>query len=160
MIILINGAPGSEKTKTAERLFELQPQSAWVDGDYMLVVNPQERTNKEMRLRMKNISAAVNNYHEAGYSNIFISFVYMEPQFLSDQINMLSGIDTVLTVALVPDEETLRNRHNQDTYKREGIEYSISINKQIASIKHDEVIDNSQMSIDEVAQKIIQIIKT
>jgi len=159
MIILVNGAPGSGKTKTAERLFESLPQSAWVDGDYMLVVNPQERTNKELYLRMKNIAAAVNNYHEAGYSNIFISFVYMEPQFLSDQKNMLLGDDKILAIALCPDEQTLRNRHDSDSYKREGIESSININKQISAIQHDVVIDNSQMSIEEVAQQIIQMIK-
>lgn len=158
MIVIISGAPGSGKTKTAEYLVQTTPNSAWIDGDWMLRINPQKRNTKEIYLRMKNISDIVKNYNKSGYSYIFISFVYMGSKVINDQKNMFSNIDTVRFFALVPDDNTLRNRHDKDTYEREEIESSIKINRTIANLENVTVIDNSNLSIEEVAKKITQAI--
>lgn len=153
MIVVINGAPGSGKTKTVKHLLESTPNSAAIDGDLLLGINPQNRTDDERRLRYKNITDVAKNYHQSGYKTIFISFVYGQKQ-LSEQLDMLKEIDKVEVFALVPNEEALRKRHAQDTYSREGIESSIALNKKIAAVKGVHVIDNSEMSIEEVARKI------
>lgn len=154
MIVIINGAPGSGKTKTALYLFDNTSPSAIIDGDHMLGINPQNRTDEELDLRQKNITMVAKNYHENGYSTIFVAFVYMGPTYLSKQIELLKTIDDVKVIALAPNEETLRNRHLTDDYKREGIESSIDINNKIKELPADEIIDNSEMTIEEVGEHI------
>ncbi len=156
MIIIINGAPGSGKTKTAEYLFLHTDKSAWIDGDTMLGIQPQLRTDTELDLREENIAAVARNYYKYGYTTIFVSFVYMGPMYLSKQINLLSPIDTVKVIALVPDEAVLRERHVNDDYKREGIEPSIEINRKIKALDADEVIDNSHMSVSALGEYILE----
>lgn len=158
MIVIINGAPGSGKTKTAEYLFLNTPQSALIDGDVMLTINPQQRTEEELALREENIAAVAKNYYQHGYKTIFIAFVYMGPVYLAKQIELLNGIDSVHIVALVPNESTLRDRHANDNYKREGIESSIEINNKIAALNNIQIIDNSSLSIEDVAVKIKEIV--
>ncbi len=131
-------------------------QSAWIDGDTMLGINPQNRTDKELDLRQLNIAAVARNYHNYGYKTIFVSFVYMGPVYLSKQVNLLKEIDEVKVFALVPDEKTLRERHSNDTYKREGIESSIEINKKIAALENMTIIDNSNLTIDQVGTQIMK----
>lgn len=154
MIVIINGAPGSGKTKTAAYLFEHTSPSAIIDGDPMLGINPQNRTDEELDLRQKNITSVAGNYHESGYPTIFVAFVYMEPKYLSKQIEQLKTVDDVKVIALVPNEETLRNRHLNDDYKREEIESSIDINSRIKELPADEIINNSDMTIEEVGEHI------
>ena len=154
MITVINGAPGSGKSKTAQCLFETTSQSAWVDGDWLLAINPTMENDDERKLRYKNISTLVKNYHENGFTNVFVSFVYMKSSDLQEQIDSLKIIDSVRVFALVSDSETLRNRHSEDTYKREEIESSIDLNNKIAAMEDNEVINNSTLSIEEVAKLI------
>jgi len=154
MIVIINGAPGSGKTKTAAYLFEHTSPSAIIDGDPMLGINPQNRTDEELDLRQKNITSVARNYHESGYSTIFVAFVYMGPKYLSKQIDLLKKIDDTKVVALVPNEQTLRNRHLNDDYKREGIESSLDINNKIRELPADLIIDNSNIAIEEVCEQI------
>ncbi len=158
MIVIINGAPGSGKTKTAEYLFLHTEHSALIDGDVMLTINPQKRTEEELTLREENIAAVAKNYHRHGYSIIFLAFVYMGPLYLAKQVDLLQEIDSVKVVGLVPTERTLRERHMHDEYKREGIESSIEINKKIAALKDMHIIDNSSLTIEEVAGKIKSIV--
>lgn len=156
MIIIVNGAPGSGKTKTVRHLMETTLNSAAIDGDFLLGINPQNRTDEERTLRYKNIADVAKNYFEFGYKTIFISFVYGKSQ-LEEQIDFLKNTDNVEVFALVPNEETLRNRHSGDKYDREDIESSIELNRRIAEIENIQIIDNSNLSIEEVAGKIKQI---
>lgn len=153
MILIINGAPGSGKTKTAQFLFESTDKSALIDGDWLLAINPEDRKEKR-HLRYKNIAAVAKNYHKAGFTNIFISFVYTRPEDLVEQTNLLRSLEPVLVFALIPNEEILRKRHAEDTYKREEIESSIELNNKINELENIEKIDNSNLSIEEVASLI------
>ena len=158
MIVIINGAPGSGKTKTAEYLLQTIPNCAWIDGDWMLRVNPQNRTDKELQLRQQNIAAVAKNYHDGGYAYIFISFVYLGPKSLSAQKNMLHEVDNVKVIALVSDGQTLRNRHISDTYSREDIDSSIEMNSKIARLEKVKIIDNSNLTIEETGNQIIEVL--
>jgi adenylate kinase family enzyme len=153
MIVIINGAPGAGKTKTAQFLFESTDKSAFVDGDWLLAINPEDRKEKR-HLRYKNIAAITRNYYEDGFTNIFISFVYTRPEDLSEQINLLKDLDQVLVFALIPNDEALRKRHAEDTYKREEIESSVELNNKINELENIEKIDNSNLPIEEVARII------
>ncbi len=156
MIVIINGAPGSGKSKTTERLFLTTDNSTGIDGDYLLAINPSKNGEEERQLRYKNIATLARNYHEAGYKNIFISFVYAGKTGLSEQIELLKAIDSIHVFSLVPQEETLRKRHQADTYKREEIASVIEINNKIAQMNDSELIDNTNLSIDEVVNRIKQ----
>lgn len=156
MITIINGTPGSGKTKTGKYVFENTENSAFIDGDWLLGINPYERNDKGRLLRYKNIASLAKNYYEAGYTNILIASVYIKDDNLQEQIDLLKIIDSVKVFALVPNEETLRKRHSEDTYKREEIESSIDLSKKIEALAGVEVIDNSNISIEEVAALIKQ----
>lgn len=153
MIIIVTGAPGSGKTKTVRRLMESTPKSAAIDGDPLLGVNPFNRTIEERKLQYKNIANVTKNYHEAGYKTIFISFVYGQSQ-LNMQLEMLKEIDNVEVFVLVTSEKSLRKRHANDLYAREGIEASLNLNKEMAKLDNVHVIENSDLSIEQVVKMI------
>ncbi len=161
MIIIITGAPGSGKTQTAIHLLDTTDNSAFIDGDTLLGVNPFNRNNNNLRLlRYKNIAAVTKNYHEAGYATIIISFVYMDDNHISEQIHLFDSIDTVAVFALVPKNEVLTERHKNDSYKREAIDSSIILNNAIGRLKSSERIDNSIISIEEIGNIIKKKIQT
>ena len=154
MFVIINGAPGSGKSTTAKLLFETIPQSAYVDGDTLLAINPEEKNDSTRQIRYKNIAATAKNYHESGYKHVFISFVYMKSADLNEQIELLKDTDEVKVFSLITDEDTLRQRHANDSATREPIESSIKLNESISTIEEGEKIDNSNMSIDDTAALI------
>lgn len=155
MIVIINGAPGTGKSKVAELLNGRVANSAWIDGDWMLRINPREGSVNERNLRYRQIANATRTYFEAGYKTIFISFVYMGPVGLTKQLDMLKKIDDVNIFALTASNNVLAKRHQTDSYKREGIEESIKINQKIKTLEDVEFIDTSDLAISDVA-KIIE----
>jgi hypothetical protein len=88
MIVVINGAPGTGKTVTAKLLFESTAKSALIDGDWLLATNPHSHSENS-QLRYKNIATIAINYHENGFTNVFISFAYVRPEDLSEQSDLL-----------------------------------------------------------------------
>lgn len=153
MIIIINGAPGSGKTSTAKLLFENTNNSAFIDGDWLLATTPHDHT-EQRHLRYKNIASVARNYYKAGFSTVFISFVYVNQEDLSAQIDLLKDLTDVKVFALICNEEILRKRHSEDSHKREEIESSIDLNKKIAALDNVEIINNSNISVEEAANKI------
>ena len=156
MIVIINGAPGTGKTKTAEELNSKIPQSALIDGDCLLAINPRNNSDEERSLRYKLIAEVAKIYYQHGYLTIFIAFVYPGPSSLSEQIQLLSNFDQVKVVSLITDNEELRRRHQSDNYKRGGIENSIRLNDQIKKLTETELIDNTHLSLEQVAEEIIK----
>ena len=159
MVVIINGAPGTGKSRTAEALLLKTPQSAWIDGDWLLAIHPRNGTNEERILRYTQIAGVAKTYYENGYTTIFISFVYPGPTSLSEQVELLTAIDQVKVVSLITDSEELRKRHLLDTYKREGIENSIELNNKISILNVDCQINNTNVTLDEVVAKIQEFIK-
>lgn len=153
MIVIINGAPASGKTKTAKLLFESTDKSALIDGDWLLATNPHDHGEQRF-LRYKNISTLAKNYYEAGFTNIFIAFVYARAEDLTEQVNQLAEIDTVKVFALVPHVDTLRKRHLEDSYKRASIDETLDLHTKIQNLKSMEIVDNTDMSPEEVANHI------
>jgi broad-specificity NMP kinase len=154
MIIIITGAPGSGKTKTAELLNKTILNSAWIDGDCALGVNPQIRSDAEVDIRYSNIASMVKNYKAASYEHVFISFVYPNNQWLEEQIEKFDSVDTVKVFGLITKNEVLKARHKQDTYTREDIDSSIELNDQIRNIANIQIIDNSDLTLDQVSERI------
>lgn len=153
MVVIINGAPGVGKTKTAKLLFETTNNSAFIDGDWVLETNPDDRKTYR-HLRYKNIATLAKNYSEAGFLNIFVSFVYTRPEDLLEQTNLLKDLEPVFIFSLIPSEEVLRRRHAEDNYKRVDIETSVKLNSQINDLEKVEKIDNSSLSPEQVADII------
>lgn len=155
MFIIITGAPGSGKTNTAKQLFEGIDKSALVDGDWLLATTPHDHGDQR-HLRYKNIASVARNYYEGGFKTVFISFVYVNQDDLSEQIELLNDLAPVRVFALVPREEILRKRHVEDTYKREPIDSAVNLNNMIKSLSDIEIIDNSDISIEETVNVIKQ----
>ncbi len=154
MIIIINGAPGSGKSKTAELLNKTTPNSAWIDGDWLLRINPRTNSDSERDLRYEQIANVARTYHDHGYKNVFISFVYFGPIGLKHQIEFLNQIDEVKVFALAPSDESLSERHAGDSSPREDIYSSVEINTKLRSLTGVEFIDNSNLSVEETVELI------
>lgn len=155
MIVIINGAPASGKSKTAQYIFENTLQSAYADGDWLLAATPEDR-DKNRLLRYKNLASLAKNYYEAGFINVFLAFVYVTQHDLQEQIDMLKEIDEVKVFCLVPSVETLQKRHQEDRYKRVPVEESIKLRNSISQLENVEVIDNSDLTIEETGNEIKQ----
>ncbi len=157
MIVIINGAPGTGKTKTAEVLLSQTFQSAAIDGDWLLGINPRNGTDDERRLRYKQIAGVIKVYIENGYKTIFVTFVYPGATSLSEQIELLS-FDKVRVISLITEPEQLKKRHADDPREREEVESSIKLNDQIKQLSNCDFIDNTNLSPEETAEKISKLL--
>lgn len=104
MIIIDTGAPGIGKTKTAAYLMETTLNSAVIDGDPLLGINHFNRTSEDRCIQYKNTASIASNYFEAGFRNIFISFVYGQSQ-LDYQKRLLKDIDQVEVFILLTEKK-------------------------------------------------------
>lgn len=121
----------------------------------MLRSNLPDPEGKLRLFRYRNIADLTKSYISIGCDFVIISFVYVGPIGLSDQINLLKTTDKVKVFNLVTNEKSLRKRHNNDSYERESIEESIKLNESIRKISGVEMIDNSEKTIGEIVQIII-----
>ena len=153
MIVIINGAPASGKTKTAKLLSESIDKSALIDGDWLLATHPHDHGDQRY-LRYKNITSLAKNYHEAGFTNIFIAFVYARAEDITEQVNQLAEIDTVKVFALTPHADTLKKRHSEDDYNRANIDETLDLHSKIQALESMEIIDNTNLSPEEVVEQI------
>ncbi len=159
MIIIITGAPGTGKSKTAKLLLESTNNSAHIEGDFALATNPSDRSLQK-HLRYKNIASLANNYIEEGYSQIFVSFVYARNEDLEEQTKLFNGNENIKTIALITKPEILNQRHINDDYERVGINESTVINNMIAKLNDIKIIDNSNLTIQETVDKIKNLISS
>lgn len=159
MILIINGAPGVGKSKTAESLNLKISQSAWIDGDWLLAINPWTGVDQERQLRYQQIAVVAKNYHDFGLTTIIISFVYPGQNGLAEQISLLEKIDQVKVVSLVVDPEILTHRHSTDPRDREKLENALDLNEKIKQLPDTEFIDNSEMTLEQTAEAVLQKIK-
>ncbi len=157
MIIIVTGAPGSGKSKTCKHLLELTENSAWIDGDSLLATNPFNRSEQRL-IRYKNIAFLVKNYYEGGFKTIYISFVYARQGDLETQINLFEDMDKMKVFALIPNNKSLSKHHLGDAYNRVDIKSSVELNNKIALLDNLEIIDNSNLSIDDVSNYILKTI--
>ena len=121
----------------------------------MLRSNLSDPEEKLRLFRYQNIANLTKSYINIGCDFVIISFVYVGPIGLSDQINLLKTLDKIIVFNLITNEKSLRERHNNDSYEREDIEESIKLNERIKKFEGVEVIDNSEKTIEETIQIII-----
>lgn len=162
-LIIINGTMGVGKSSVGQLLNKTLPNSAFVDGDWCCKVNIP--LNDQIKnLYIKNITSLINNYLlNSEVKNVIFCWVIHKNEILQKIINNtdLNKVN-VFVITLQADNHSLISRITkrfdyEDRDKSElerSLYYQENYYKDISSYK----IDTSNMSIDDVAKKICDIV--
>jgi len=161
-IYLIGGTMGVGKTAVCMLLKQKLPYSVFLDGDWCWDSVPFQVTEETKRMVIDNICYLLNNFiHCSAYRNIIFCWV-MHHQSIVDAI--LSRLDTkeceVKTISLHCNAESLSKRLQKDISL--GIRQPDILPKSIDRIPlysklYTIKIDTSNISIEEVVQKILTL---
>ena len=114
-LILLSGSPCVGKTTVGQHLFEQYENSAYLDGDWCLCVNPFSVTDKRLRNGDKIMSFVLSNYLTSGFDYVFFTSVVLTDRNIRE--NILKDITAtdyeVMGFTLTCSEETLVSRHDE-----------------------------------------------
>lgn len=161
-LYLIGGTMGIGKTTVCQHMKQILNSSVFLDGDWCWDANPFQVTEETKDMVLDNICYLLNNFIRcSAYENIIFCWV-MHRQSIIDDI--LENLDTkncaVKTVSLVCDEDSLKNRLQNDIDS--GIRLADVLNRSIERIPmYKELntikIDTSGKSVESVAKEIIEV---
>lgn len=162
-LIIINGTMGVGKSSVAQLLNKSIPNSALVDGDWCCKIN-SPLSDSIKNLYLKNINTLINNYLSSDdVTDVILCWVIHKNEILQ---KILQNTDlrnvNVYVITLQANEQTLTKRiigrfeyEKRDKGELErSLFYQQNYYNDISSYK----LDTSDMSIERVAEKIIQII--
>lgn len=156
-LIFINGTMGSGKSAVSQKLFDLYPNSIYLDGDDCWCVEPlivNEQTKKEV---IDNIVNRLNGYLAGIYEYIIFSWVMHEESIIDDITSRLRGEYRLFKFTLIGSRSTIIANLNKDIEngkrKMDVIERSLYKLPMYIEMKTKHInIDNK--SIDTIAQEI------
>lgn len=163
-LIFIGGPMGVGKTSVSKKLQEKLNKCVYLDGDWCWFTNPWILTESTKNMVIKNIAYLLNNYIECpDYDNVILSWVLYDNQIINDIKSRIKDSNyDFYNISLIASENILIGRLNDDLNK--GIRSEkIVIERSLERLKHypyvDSIkIDTSLLSIDEICDKLLNII--
>lgn len=104
-IILVNGKGGVGKSTNAKELLSKLDNSAWIDIDDLIKVNPWEFNTKMNFLALENASIVVENYKKNGYEYIILSGGIINQEYFNKFVQGLNNNYHILYVWLTADKD-------------------------------------------------------
>ena len=126
-LILINGQQATGKSSTAALLGSQLENSAVIDTDSLIVVNPWDFDSLIGTLAVKNVISLFENFKNAGYENIIISGLTRNQESLDNFLKELKFSGGIIFVWLRASKQErgdrMKNRNRDASDKPEWFDF-------------------------------------
>ena len=144
-------------------LRRLPPDSAILDGDDVARLNPFEGSMRWVNLVHANLLACAINMHRAGVTHLLIGFVFPgEWSFLHlDTLFRAAGFAPVWVNLVAVDDYLLSRLRAKGVTRQDIFDSSNEFNANIRSLAQANgmvCIDTSELSVDDVCLKVLDVI--
>ena len=159
--IIINGTMGAGKTTVGRRIAELLGRAAFIDGDFVIELHPHIDENHTKPMQRDNILHISKNYYNFDMcDSVVLSWIMGEvgTDMIVSEISKLNF--QVYHFILTCNKEILTERwHNDNTADwrtDENLNMAIEILAEFSNRTDCVLVDTSAMSVDMVAEEIIE----
>jgi broad-specificity NMP kinase len=157
--IIVNGAMGVGKTSICKELNKKLVNSAWLDGDWCMMMNPFTEANQKIFL--DNIYYLLNNYlSHPTFEYVLFSWLIPREDMMNYMIKKLSDNDfRLIRVTLLCADDKLRERMLRTGRDELTIEKSMLYQETFKNSNTTEKVDTTELSLGETADEVLRIIK-
>ncbi|WP_055668702.1 AAA family ATPase [Desnuesiella massiliensis] len=163
-LIIINGTMGVGKSATCRELNKSLDNSVWLDGDWCWMMNPFLVNDENKTMVINNITYLLRSFiNNSSIQYIIFNWVIHTEDIFDTVLEPLKDLEfDVIKITLTCSEEALKNRIGKDIQTNLRDESSIDrslkrleLYSNMSTIK----LDTSKLSIAEVVESIIKIVK-
>ena len=159
-VIIINGPMGVGKTTVGKYIAEQNPGTAFIDGDWCMDIHPFVGNRETRAMAVDNILHMIGNYRKCSVcSMVVLAWLMDDPRVIRRIAEGLSALRaSAKYVTLVCNAENLirRWKHDQNCQWRTDEWLNISLKSLPAFAAMDQVIDTSDLPVDQVAERIMR----
>jgi len=161
-VVILNGPMGVGKTTVGKYIADRNPGTAFIDGDWCMDIHPFVGNRETKAMAVDNILHMIGNYRDCSVCSMVVLVWLMDDHWVIQRI--LEGLSSlqveVQYMALVCSEENLIRRWKSDRNcswrTDEWLNVSLQSLPGFASM--DNTIDTSDLSVDQIADRIMDII--
>ena len=156
--IVCNGAMGVGKTSICKELNKKLVNSAWLDGDWCMMMNPLNFTETNQKMFLDNICYLLNNYlSNPSFEYVLFSWVIPREEMMNYLIKKLSdNCFELVRITLLCAESELKERMLQAGRDEATIEKSMLYQDAFKSINTIK-IDTTELSVLETVNEVLRI---
>lgn len=163
-LIIINGTMGVGKSVTSRELNKSLNNSVWFDGDWCWMMNPFLVNDENKTMVINNITYLLRSFiNNSSIQYIIFNWVIHTEDIFDTVLEPLKDLEfDVIKITLTCSEEDLKNRIGKDVEVNLRDESCINrslrrleLYNNMSTIK----LDTSKLSIAEVVEKIVKIVK-
>lgn len=159
-IIILNGPMGVGKTAVGKAIADRHPGTAFIDGDWCMDIHPFVGNRETKAMAVDNILHLIGNYRKCSVcSLVVLAWLMDDPWVLHAVTEGIAALQfEVKTVTLVCSRESLIRRWKNDRQCewRTDNWLNASLKSLPAFTAMEHVIDTSDLSVDQVADLIMQ----
>jgi broad-specificity NMP kinase len=158
--IIINGAMGVGKTSICKELNKKLVNSAWLDGDWCMMMNPLNFTETNQKMFLDNIYHLLNNYlSNPSFDYVLFSWVIPREEMINYIIKKLSdNCFELVRITLLCADSKLKERMLQAGRDEATIEKSMLYQEAFRNINTKKV-DTTELSVSETVDEVLRMIK-
>ena len=160
--IIISGPMGVGKTVTGKLLCDKIGRAAFIDGDWCLDIHPFVGNKETKAMAIDNILHMVKNYNNCSECDVIVLNWVLSENSMDKIIQNLNNIK-IYCITLICNMDSLlerwKNDNEVDWRNDEWLKESIKSIENYKKRIDKNIIDNSKISINEVIERIIEIIK-
>ena len=159
-VIILNGPMGAGKTTVGKYLADRNPGTAFIDGDWCMDIHPFVGNQETKSIAVDNILHMIGNYLNCSVCSMIVLVWLMDDSWVVRKITEgISALQAEVKYAtLVCDKDNLLKRwandHDCDWRTDEWLTVSLKSLPEFAAM--DNTIDTSGLSVDRVADLILQ----
>ena len=159
-VIVLNGPMGVGKTAVGKAIADRYPGTAFIDGDWCMDIHPFVGNPETREMAVDNILHMIGNYQKCSVCRmIVLVWIMDDPQVIQRIMDGLSALQAeIKAVTLICNRENLIRRWNNDSICEWRTEewLNVSLKSLPGFSAMDHVIDTSDLSVDQVAELVMQ----